>query len=244
MTLDRGLVALARKAVAAKPRHYVTVHDLLAVVQQESHGMPYFTDTKPGSIYSLNVAAAITYHKKVRARNSLGQPLVDEKGNPVFVRKAFNTGLTQRDILKAIIIPEQIGSFRPSKTLVGQKAKFRFEYGYWERFSNIADPIQRFRMASSWGMVQFMGPNISGKLAGEEADLFIQRFAADLDMQLLYGAGLLDELLVRARGSMDHAYRGYNSGDVNSDNPDVIARAKNVAKQAVIYESELRQRST
>lgn len=49
-------------------------------------------------------------------------------------------------------------------------------------------------------------------------------------MQLLYGAGMIDDLLVKTKGNVHHAYRGYNSGDVNSERKDTNERATNVLK--------------
>jgi hypothetical protein len=222
--IDLGLIAQARKAVSSKPREHVTPAILLAFVLQESSGVPYFIDTKPGSLYAANIAMAVVH--KIR----------DKHGRVV---RTVETGLTAGEVRQAIVIPPEIDGYKVPPVLVGRPAKFRFEYGYWKRLGHLPK-MQRFRMASSWGLVQFMGPNIIGRWQGdgdpsngdkdEDRDRFIQRFAADIPLQLLYAAGMIDELLEQAGGDVDGAYRGYNSGDVNSSRPDVIARAKAVAK--------------
>lgn len=226
--IDVGLAAKARKAVDSKPRSFITPEVLCAFVMQESHGVPYFVDTKPGSIYRLNVAAAITYKVKNRVTGEVSK---------------LQTGLTEKDIREIITIPDKVGSFDVPAVMRGKLAKFRFEPGYWRRYSTLARR-DRFIYASSWGLVQFMGPNISPKPDAAGID-FIKRFMADVDLQLLYAAGMIDDLMIRGsklqpdaaikdlpkeEQLVHRAYRGYNSGKVSSDKPEVIARATNVLK--------------
>ena len=215
--IDPGLIAAAKKAVEAKPRQFLTPAILLAVVLQESRGVPYFTDTKPGSLYALNVADAIVHTVR------------DGHGNPI---RQVVTGLKEPEIRQAIIIPEIVDGWRVPRSMVGQRAKFRFEYGYWQNYGHL-EKMHRFRMSCSWGLTQIMGPNITDQLIGDPADLFIQRFAADVALQLLYGAGIIEGLLEKSHGSVDHAYRGYNSGQIDSTSVAVINRAKAVERSAL-----------
>lgn len=219
--MDVGLIAAAKKAVGEKPRRHVTPAHLLAVVQQESGGVPYFIDTKPGGLYAANVQMAVEYFKW-RKDTKTGQRV---RVGP------FRTGFNRQEIHELITIPGRVGDWIAPKDLQGKPAKFRFEYSYWEsrKFQHLS-PEDRFYMASSWGLVQFMGPNITGQATTPEAIQFIRRFTADIPMQLLYGAGMLDDLLAQAGGDLHKAYRGYNSGDIDSQQPAVIARADNVVK--------------
>lgn len=223
--IDLGLIAAAKKAVATKPRSFVTPSVLLAFVMQESHGVPYFEDTKPGSLYSINV------------HDAMFPARCDEHGTII---ERLNTGLLEKEIRQAIIIAPDINGYRPSRAMIGQPAKFRFELSQWNRFGSLPK-MQRFRMACSWGLVQFLGVNIVGKLTDDTADEFIQRFAADTAMQLLYASGMIDELLVRTHGDVDRAYKGYNSGDIDSHNAKVMARSKAVAINAIAIETQLKK---
>lgn len=224
--IDLGLIALARKAVASKPRDYITPSILLAVVMQESGGCPYFIDTKPGSLYHLNVGAACKYFKKRRKPDGSWETL-----GPFF------TGFKPNDIRQMITVPDEIDGWRVPQAMRGHLAKFRFEYGYWERFNNLGK-TDRFYMSCSWGLVQFMGPNIS-----KQGDIgFIKRFAADVPLQLLYGAGMVDDLLTNNHGDLVKAYKAYNSGNPNSTRRDVIDRAEAVARRALEIELELKRR--
>jgi len=210
--IDPGLVAKAKKAVAGKPRKYVTPAILCAFVMQESSGVPYFVDHKPGSIFRMNLNAALTIKRKKDGK----------------IVERIPTGLTEKDIRDVITIPAKVGDWEVPAAMRGQLAKFRFEPGYWKKFPHL-DKSDRFIYSCSWGLVQFMGPNIS-RVPDEQGIAFIKRFMADVDLQLMYAAGMIDQLLVRAKGDVNKAYRGYNSGNVNSDDPAVIARANNVQK--------------
>lgn len=211
--IDVGLVAKAKKAVTSKTRKHVTPAILCAFVQQESGGVPYFVDHKPGSIYRMNLAAAL----KIAHRNPKTGKI-----------ERIPTGLTEQDIRAIITIPNKLGEWEVPSIMRGQLAKFRFEPGYWRKFPQL-ELHDRFIYSCSWGLVQFMGPNISPVPDRQGID-FIKRFMADVDLQLMYAAGMIDQLLVRADGDVNKAYRGYNSGNVHSTDPAVIARANNVQK--------------
>ncbi|HEY9792076.1 MAG TPA: hypothetical protein V6D22_16840 [Candidatus Obscuribacterales bacterium] len=226
--IDLGLISLAKKAVALKERHFITPAILLAVVNQESHCANLFIDTKPGGQYALNVQDAITH--KVR----------DKTGKVI---NKIATGLKESEIRQFITLPDQIDGWQVPKEFAGQKSKFRFEYGWWQHAAYTKLPKQeRFALSTSWGLVQFMGFNIVGNSGktGDEAIKLIQRFAADVLMQLEYAAGTLDTLLIRANGDVFKMYKGYNSGDVDSEDPAVIARAKAVAASAIQIDTEIK----
>lgn len=229
--IDLGLLNAATKAVNAKPRKHVTPAVLMAVVLQESSGVPYFVDTKPGSIYQANLSAAIVH--TVKYHSATGK---------LISTKHIETGLTRKDILDVITIPAQVGNFRVPSAMVGKLAKFRFEYGYWVRYSHIADLKDRFLYSSSWGLCQFMGPNIS-KHPDIEGFQFIRRFAADVDMQLLYAAGMVDDLLAATGGDVEAMYRGYNSGNTHSHDSQVVARAQGVHASALKIQQFIDERT-
>lgn len=242
--IDVGLIARAKKAVESKERKHVTPAILCAFVMQESHGCPYFVDTKPGSIYRLNTNAAISYKATLKGRlltpEECKERGLDPNDSPRMPGKIIkiDTGLIEAEIRAAITIPNKIGNFDVPAIMRGKLAKFRFEPGYWKKYKQLSK-IDRFLYSSSWGLVQFMGPNISPQpdRAGIE---FIKRFMADVDLQLLYGAGMIDDLLKRAGGDPHKAYRGYNSGNVNSTNQAVIKRADNVQKLLREIEAQIK----
>lgn len=220
--IDRGLIAAATKAVESKPRHFVTPAILLAVVLQESHGVPYFTDTKPGSQFKMNVFGAMSYTKHYR------------RPDGTKTSTTYQTGLKESDIRRMTTIEKELDKWEVPAVMAGQLAKFRFEYSYWERYSSLPTE-KRFLMSCSWGLAQFMGPNITKP---DKID-FIRRFRADVPMQLLYAAGMIDELLERTNGDVNRMYRAYNSGDADSEDLAVLARAKSVATSAEQIKSQL-----
>ena len=232
--IDPGLIAKAKKAVAGKPRKYVTPAILCAFVMQESSGVPYFVDHKPGSIFRMNLNAALKIKRTIPGRFLTADECKKAGHDPKLLpRKPSTTvieptGLTEKDIRDIITIPAKVGDWDVPAAMRGQLAKFRFEPGYWKKFPHL-DKTDRFIYSCSWGLVQFMGPNIAPE-PDEQGIAFIKRFMADVDLQLSYAAGMIDQLLVRAKGDVNKAYRGYNSGNVNSDNPAVVARANNVQK--------------
>jgi hypothetical protein len=211
--IDVGLIAKAKKAVASKPRKFVTPAILCSFVQQESNGVPYFIDHKPGSLFRMNLNAAM----KINYRNPKTGKI-----------EKVSTGLSEKDIRGLITIPNKLGEWEVPPAMRGQLAKFRFEPGYWRKFPQL-ELHDRFIYSCSWGLVQFMGPNISPVPDKQGID-FIKRFMADVDLQLMYAAGMIDQLLVKANGDVNKAYRGYNSGNVNSTDPAVIQRATNVQR--------------
>lgn len=228
--IDLGLLNLVKKAIEKKPRNHVTPARLLAVLMQESSGMPYFVDTKPGSLLQNNINMAVNHMEQYKSAD----------GKVVSIRP-IPTGLTKPMIMDIITIKDKIGDYEVPRTMVGKIAKFRFEYGYFRLYKHL--PLrERFIYSCSWGMCQFMGPNIS-KVPDKKGIEFILRFAADVEMQLLYAAGMVDELLTRSNGDMEAAYRAYNSGRsalvwkdkngvIRHQRADVIARGKAVAKSA------------
>jgi hypothetical protein len=215
--IDLGLLAALKKAVTAKPRKFLTPAILGAVVLQESGGVPYFIDTKPGSLYRLNILGAVKYRH------------VTDRSDGTRTVQMIETGIREREIRDVIMIPPMVEHYQVPKIMRGQLAKFRFEPSYWVQYPNLAK-MDRFLYSCSWGLGQVMAPHL-----GQPDALgfnFIRRFMADTDLQLLYAAGMVEELLERADGDVLGAYKGYNSGDVNSENAAVIARAQIVARSA------------
>lgn len=263
--IDLGLLKFIEEAIAKKPRRWLRPSTLMAVIMQETHGQPFFIDTRPGSLFSLNMLGSEKYNKT--------DPH-DKRKKIVIV-----TGLKRAEIQKWITIPKQIGDWKVPPAMVGKLAKFRFEPGYWERYrKEIPDDYSRFIYSCSWGLVQFMGPNIS-KTHDQAGIDYIRRFAADIPLQLLYGAGMVEDLLERASKpisaekikfwkdggwvydpiskknvripplkpeifeactkatQIERAYKGYNSGRIDSTDPAVIRRAQAVKKGAADIET-------
>lgn len=263
--IDLGLLQFVSEAIAKKPRRWLKPSTLMAVVDQESHGAPFFIDTRPGSQYSLNMKGAQVYRHT----------------DPHDKRKAIivSTGLKEAQIKQWITIPRKIGDWSVPSGMIGKLAKFRFESGYWEKYrTDIPDDYTRFMYSCSWGLVQFMSPNIS-KTHDEAGINSIRRFSADIPLQLLYGAGMVEELLERAskpisteqierwqKGyaymhgkeetkvppltpeifqlctnatQIERAYKGYNSGNIDSHDLSVIKRAQAVKLGAAATETYL-----
>jgi hypothetical protein len=221
MTLDVGLIANAKKAIAAKPRKYITPAILLAVIMQESGGCCYFLDLKSASQFKMNVYGAMAYNKKDS----------DGKINRIY------TGFNENNIRNMSIIDPKIQDFIVNKQLVGKIAKFRFEPTYWEKYSHLV-PETRFIFSCSWGLPQFMGSNIS-KVLDDIGALYIKRWRADIALQLETASTFIDELLEQSKGDVNRMYRGYNSGDINSTSPEVIYRADAVEKSDHVYQLQL-----
>lgn len=198
--IDLGLLAQINRAIAAKPRKHVTPAILLAIAMQESHQLPYFIDTKPGSQFAMNLHTASRI-----------------------------TGINAKTLTDFVRIEPIEGGWKVPACMVGKLAKFRCEPGYWKRYTDLA-PLDRFVYSCSWGIFQFMGPNIAKNHTPKDIE-FIKRFAADVPMQCVYAAGMVDDLL--DHGSVDAMYRAYNSGDPHCKNPEVVARARAVSQSAI-----------
>jgi len=114
----------------------------------------------------------------------------------------------------------------------GHMAKFRFEPAYWEwSGTQRCNSLQlRIQLSCSFGIGQQMMRWIIPHGKPDEWIAFIENFKADTGMQLKYLLSNLNKLLQKTGNDLDHAYRGYNSGDINSDNLAVLVRAENVVK--------------
>lgn len=203
MNLDLGLIACAKKAVAAKPRKHVTVPDVLAVMLQESHGVPWFLPTDPQ--FKLNMRAACRI-----------------------------TGMHESKLRQLIVIPDEVLGWKVPEQMRGKFAKFRCESGYWAKFHEYDLP-DRFYRSCSWGLGQLMGAHL--KDTGE-----IRRFLSDIALQGLWCAGMMDDLMTRADGDLFRAYKGYNSGSVDSTQKAVIERATAVVKTRAQVAAYLKER--
>ena len=187
--IDPALIAICKKAVAAKPRKHVTTSDVVAVAMQESHGVPTFT---PWDVqFKLNLRTAVRV-----------------------------TGMSEADIRKLIIIPADVNGWKTPAIMVDKFAKFRLEPSYWG-VNRELENADRFYKSCSWGLGQLMGVHLSDTA-------HIRRFMADVSDQALWIAGMIDSLMTASDGSLFRAYKGYNSGNTESQNKDVIARANSV----------------
>lgn len=137
------------------------------------------------------------------------------------------TTLSSREIVKIVTLPEVVGTFTVPKEMAGKVAKFRLESVYWAA-NALREPSDRFRISSSWGLTQVIGSNIS---KGSSAGLNILHFSANIEWQLHKAADMLENLLLHSKGNINHMYRGYNSGRIDSSNPQVIARANKVEQR-------------
>lgn len=189
--IDLGLIAAARKAVASKPRRFVTPAHVVAVAMQESHGVPTFTPWE--AQYRANLRAAINITK-----------------------------MNEGEIRKLIIIPVAVNGWKVPTMLVNKFAKFRCEPGYWKRFRDLP-AADRFYMSCSWGLGQLMGAHLPDANA-------VRRFLADVPQQVLWVAGMMDQLLISSHGDLKRAYAGYNSGDIDCQDRAVLHRCDEVEK--------------
>ncbi|MBY0545802.1 MAG: hypothetical protein K2W95_00785 [Candidatus Obscuribacterales bacterium] len=190
--IDLGLIAIAKKAVAAKPRKYVTAAHVVAVAMQESHGVPYFNPFE--AQYRANLRAACRI-----------------------------TGMSESEIRKLIVFPQEINGWKVPSYLVNKFAKFRCEPGYWKPEKH-ETKAEAFYQACSFGIGQLMAPHLKGDTNT------VKRFAADVNAQALWIAGMMEQLLTAAKGDLKKAYAGYNSGNINSKRADVLARCVEVEK--------------
>lgn len=115
---------------------------------------------------------------------------------------------------------------------VGQMAKFRLEPSYWDwaQKQRLNSLQMMLMMSCSFGVGQQMMRWAVPAGQVETWTAFVENFKADTGLQLQYLLGNLKKLLDEAEGDLDRAYRGYNSGDINSQNLAVMARAANVVK--------------
>jgi len=123
----------------------------------------------------------------------------------------------------------------------GKIAKFRLEPSYWiwTGKQKLSSPTERLLCACSFGVGQKMMRWI---VIGNPDDWIgqIEQFKSSLDTQLAYLIHDMDRLLSSTQGDLLQAYKGYNSGYVNSVDPAVVARAQNVVALAKEVETQLR----
>jgi hypothetical protein len=123
----------------------------------------------------------------------------------------------------------------------GQIAKFRFEPSYWQWAGQqkLPSPTDRFLCSCSFGVGQQMMKWVLPQRV-QDWPVFIDNFKSTLDIQLTYLMINLRTLLINNGGSLNKAYRAYNSGNPNSKDPDVIKRALHVVKLRDIVVKQLR----
>jgi len=121
------------------------------------------------------------------------------------------TGLRETEVRALITIPARIGFWKVSRELAGRLAKWRLEPAWYVKGMQ-EDFLHAFYWGSSWGLVQFMGFNVCPNINDPGLPNKIQRFAADIPMQLLYCAGELEKLLILSNHNRPLAFTRYNAG--------------------------------
>jgi hypothetical protein len=144
------------------------------------------------------------------------------------------TKLPELLLLQALLINEG--------PLKGRIAKFRLEPGYWEwsKTQNLPSPTDRFLASCSFGVGQQMMRWVL-PLETKKWPAVIENFKGSIDVQLSYLITNLRTLLINNNGSILKSYRAYNSGNPNSKDPVVIARALQVKSLKATIEQELAQ---
>lgn len=158
--------------------------------------------------------------------------LQESNGSPTFLLSDAQCKDNLKAAMAITTLPQQLlidALTIKSGVLAGQIAKFRCEPGYWEwtATKQIPSVSLRFLCSCSIGigqqMIRWVLP------ATKDAwDEFVESFKTNVDIQLEYLIKALEKLLGETEGDLFKAYKGYNSGDIYSTNPDVIERAKHV----------------
>jgi len=125
--------------------------------------------------------------------------------------------------------------------LTGAVAKFRFEPSYWEWSGKhgLSSPTERFLCSCSIGIGQQM---MRWVLPADEKEWlpFIENFKGNVDTQLSFCIKEMHRLMVATKGDLFRAYKGYNSGNIDSKNADVVRRALRVVNLASIVDKQLK----
>ena len=160
--------------------------------------------------------------------------LQESEGDPTFslLEKQCEDNLAVAAKATTFDMSLLIGALKiQSGTYQGKLAKFRFEPGYWHWAAGQTtnSTSLRFLISCSLGVGQQM---MRWVLPTDELEWgrFIERFKSDVGLQLTYVVGSLDKLLGETEGDLFRAYKGYNSGNINSKDPQVILRALHVVE--------------
>jgi hypothetical protein len=193
--IDRGLVARARALYNARAPKGVAFSDVLAVIDKESAGIPYFLGNEP--LFRMNLNMALSW---VEPRP---HPTIPHK--TIMVR--FKSGATEKEIRDVITIP--------AGALQGKWSKFRFEYGYWHEFAKPLlkvhefTPAQLVLLSSSVGLGQQMLRFVVQKLHPELMLEAAYQFMGDLDAQISWVMGNLEH---DAHQDKQLMFARYNAG--------------------------------
>lgn len=161
-------------------------------------------------------------HPAVKVEDMLAVIKKESSFNPVFLEgerqlkenlatAVWATGLRESEIRALITISPRVGYWKVPRELSGRLAKWRLEPEWYVKSMRLHF-LNAFYWSSSWGLVQFMGFNICPDVTREDLPNIIQRFAADIPMQLLYCAGELEKLLKLSNYNRPLAFTRYNAG--------------------------------
>lgn len=196
-----------------------------------------------------------TFYQEVIARVGKSDPhiqpadviavcLQESTGDPVFhpsdplYRDNINAAIKETTLPEALLLDALLIKSGPYK---GQISKFRFEPSYWlwTKSQQLPSPTLRFLCSCSFGVGQQM---MRWVLPPKKTDWlpFIENFKGDVDVQVTYVMLKLRSLLIQTDGSLYKAYKAYNSGDPNSKDDAVTARALHVKKLRDIVEQQLK----
>lgn len=178
MITDKGLIERVQRVVSSKPRRFVSSADVLATIQKESGGVPFFTGHE--DLYRQNLISA-----------------------------ARITGLDKELIIKTV-------SYPASSRFTGSLYKFRCEPAYWswaQKLKGSWTGEQRFLLSCSFGLGQKMARWLLNGVPGARWMPFLELFNDNLDLQIQYCAGDLDQLIAGAKDQNRLvAYTRYNEG--------------------------------
>jgi hypothetical protein len=188
--IDRTLYARIKLIMDIKQPKGVSVADVLAIIEQESNGVPIFRGTEP--LFHANVHAATIWTE------TIGKP-------PVTAR--MKSGATEQEIKDIITIR--------NGPLKGMYSKFRFEYGYWNTFAKpllLRFPFSAAELvllSSSVGIGQQMLRFVVEKKAPVEMLADAYQFMGDINRQIEWVIGNLQAMRHTDKQLM---YTRYNAG--------------------------------
>ena len=122
----------------------------------------------------------------------------------------------------------------------GQIAKFRLEPAYWSWTAKLrlASVTERILCSCSFGvgqkMMRWMLPTNRDRWL-----IVIEDFKGNVDQQIRQLAVDLEILLQITHGDLQGAYKGYNSGNTASQDPNVVMRAQHVVALAAEIKKQL-----
>lgn len=195
-------------------------------------------------IYKQIIARVGNADAHIGPADIIAVALQESGGCPVFAPKDDLYRANMDAAMKETTLPEALlldALIIKSGLYQGQIAKFRFEPGYWawSKTQGLPSPTLRFLCSCSFGIGQQM---IRWVLPADKNSwpVFIENFKSDTDIQITYLLLKLRTLMIENNGSLRIAYKAYNSGNPQSRDDAVIARALHVAKLRDIVEQQLK----